>query len=84
MQMEIRSYSNSFFMEVVSSLCFGQPIIPEPGLVEELFKIVFAEESKTKVFNFSDRENADQMPVIRSFLLQLLLEHRCECVCQFY
>ena len=63
-------------MEVVSSLCFGQPNPPEPALIKELLTVVFTEQDKTKDFSYSDKEKVDKVPVIRSFLLQLLLEHK--------
>ena len=63
-------------MEVVSSLCFGQTELPEPRLIEELLKVVFTEKDETKEFTYSDKEKTDKVPVIRSFLLQLLLEHK--------
>ena len=76
MQKKIRHCSNSFFMEVVSSLCFGQPNPPETDLIRELLNIVLAKEEKmTKEFSFSEKIS-DKIPVMRSFLLQLLLEHR--------
>lgn len=80
MQKKIRKCSKSYFIEVVSSLCFGQPIPPDDDLIKELLNVVFAEgeeEIKTKEFSFSEKESTDNVPVIRSFLLQLLLEHRC-------
>ena len=76
MQKTIREYCKSFFMEVVSSLCFGQPNPPEPALIKKLLTIVFTEQDMTKDFSYSDKEKVDKVPVIRSFLLQLLLEHK--------
>lgn len=68
-------------MEVVSSLCFGQLTPPEPALIKELLNVVFTESEKDKVagtkdFTYSEKEKTDKVPVIRSFLLQLLLEHK--------
>ena len=63
-------------MEVVSSLCFGQPNPPEPALIEKLLRILFTEQGHTREFSYSDKEKVDNVPVIRSFLLQLLLEHK--------
>ena len=62
-------------MELVSTLCFGQTTLPEPGLIKRLMNIVFKDNDKTKDFTYSDKAAADKQPVIRSFLLQLLLEH---------
>ena len=63
-------------MEVVSSLCFGQTEPPDPQLIVELLKVVFTEKDETKELTYSDKEKTDKVPVIRSFLLQLLLEHK--------
>ena len=76
LQKRIRGYCKTFFMEVVSSLCFGQTTPPEPQLIEELLKVVFTEKDETKELSYSDKEKTDAVPVIRSFLLQLLLEHK--------
>ena len=61
-------------MELVSTLCFGQTTLPEPALIKSLMNIVF-DNDKTKEFTYSDKAAADKQPVIRSFLLQLLMEH---------
>ena len=61
-------------MELVSTLCFGQSELPEPKLIKRLMELVFIEKT-TKDFTYSEKELADRVPVIRSFLLQLLLEH---------
>ena len=71
----IRESCRSFFMELVSTLCFGQTTLPEPELIKRLMNIVFKDNEKTKDFTYSDKVAADKQPVIRSFLLQLLLEH---------
>ena len=63
-------------MEVVSSLCFGQPTPPEENLVQELLKLVITEKNQTRELSYSDNVKTDRIPVIRSFLLQLLMEHR--------
>ena len=59
---------DSYFMEIVSSLCFGQSNHQlEPDLIERLIKAVFTEQGQVQ-------ERPDKIPVIHSFLLQLLLE----------
>lgn len=76
MQDKIQRCSKSFFMEVVSSLCFGQSIPPEPDLINELLNVVFATEDNTTTREnaFPDETKDAKVPVICSFLLQLLLE----------
>ena len=73
----VRQSCKSFFMETVSSLCFGQPILPDHDLIDNLLNVVFTEQlDNTKEFSYKSEEKADEVPVIRSFLLQLLLEHK--------
>ena len=65
-------------MEVVSNLCFGGHKPPEPDLIKILMDTVFtAKEDSvgTRAMTPYDGD-ADQVPVVRSFLLQLLLEHK--------
>ena len=77
MQNKIRGCCKFYFMEVVSTLCFGEPNPPDEELIKELLNIVFAEKNKsTKEFTFSEKDASDKIPVMRSFMLQLLLEHR--------
>ena len=74
----IRKDIYAFFMETVSRLCFGQETPPEPAVVKELIESVFTE----KQGKLETRESLlqsgkeDKVPVIRSFLLQLLLQHK--------
>ena len=87
----IRKSCRNFFIEVVSGLCFGQSSAPEDELVEMLLNIVFTEQGQegeeggegeggkrgTRDLTpyKEDLKERDKSPVIRSFLLQLLLEH---------
>ena len=74
---EIKKSGREFFMEVVSQLCFGEQAAPEPDLVKLLLNTVFIEktDSTQELTPYKD-DRADKIPTIRSFLLQLLLEHR--------
>lgn len=70
-------------MEVVSSLCFGGSAAPEPNLVKMLMDVVFNEsgvdsrpELETRDLTPYNIVSSDKIPTIRSFLLQLLLEHK--------
>ena len=70
-------------MELVSTLCFGGRELPEEELIQMLLNTVFTERQEEMESDelgtreFSYRESGrDQIPVIRSFLLQLLLEHK--------
>uniref|UniRef100_A0A1X7TWB5 RZ-type domain-containing protein n=1 Tax=Amphimedon queenslandica TaxID=400682 RepID=A0A1X7TWB5_AMPQE len=80
MQKKVRECCESYFMEVVSSLCFGQLNPPEPDLIKELLNVVFTDQQKTREFTYSERQRNDSVPVIRSFLLQLLLEYNTDQV----
>ena len=81
----IKRSCTKFFMEVVSGLCFRQSSAPEDQLVVLLLDIVFTEQREVEEGEGGRRgtrdltpfSNApgDKQPVIRSFLLQLLLEH---------
>ena len=76
----LKKASHSFFMEVVSSLCFGQRDPPEPALISSLMDTVLStadEEGTVATRELSYREEKiDKVPVIRSFLLQLVLDHK--------
>ena len=65
-------------MEVVSNLCFGGHKPPEPDLIKMLMDTVFtAKEDSVDTRDMTPYDvDADQVPVVRSFLLQLLLEHK--------
>ena len=73
----IKKSGREFFMEVVFELCFGGRAAPEPALIKMLLNTVFVEktDSTQELTPYKDAK-ADKIPVIRSFLLQLLLEHR--------
>ena len=75
---EFKSNCQHYFIEVVSTLCFGGQRAPEPDLIKMLLDIVFTESDSGMVTQemvpLSD-EKRDKIPVIRSSLLQLLLEH---------
>ena len=85
----IKKSCTNFFIEVVSSLCFGQSSAPEDALVMVLLDIVFTEQKEVEeggegkggkrgtrnLTPFKD-DVKDKLPVVRSFLLQLLLEHK--------
>ena len=69
---KMKDSCNRFFIEVVSSLCFGGREIPESELIELLLDNVLQDRETSAL---SPYKKQDQTPVIRSFLLQLLLEH---------
>ena len=69
-------------MELVSTLCFGGHKIPEPQLITMLMNTIFVEggqegeELGTRDLSPYKEIKSDKIPVIRSFLLQLLLEQK--------
>ena len=72
-------------MEVVSTLCFGNYGAPESDLITMLLDSVFSEkkgdyqsqmELVTRDITPYAKAKCDESPVIRSFLLKLLLEHK--------
>ena len=82
---KFRHLCRSFFMEVISTLCFERNMLlpPEPDLIMMLMNIVFAEGNATKVLSPFNNEITDTAPVIRSNLLQLLLEFRYS-ICKLF
>lgn len=74
-----KKHCQNYFLEVVSSLCFGGQSAPEDALIKMLMEVIFTENQK---MDFTTREithvtdaKTDEVPVVRSSLLQLLLEH---------
>ena len=73
---KIRKSCDSFFMEVVSSLCFGDGQAPEPDLINMLMYTVLFEEQTRELSPYNEPK-PDRTPTIKSGCrLQLLLEHR--------
>lgn len=70
----IKTSCYRFFIEVVSSLCFGGKELPEPDLIKVLMDTIFLEKETSELTPYEDRK-PDETPIIRSFLLQLLLDH---------
>ncbi|XP_064403130.1 E3 ubiquitin-protein ligase RNF213-like isoform X2 [Halichondria panicea] len=79
---KIRKSCNRFFIEVVSSLCFGGMEAPETELVKLLLDTVLRDNQTSRLSPYND-EQQDETPTIRSFLLQLLLEHEHDQVKQY-
>lgn len=71
----MKSFDN-FFLEVVSTLCFGQATVPESDLIEMLLDLIFSDDSTTTRQLTLVKQKNDETPVIRSFLLQLLLAQK--------
>ena len=77
---EVKRSCRGFFMEIISNLCFKGQAAPKPDLVKMLLDIVFMEKGKLHTQELTpykdDKSAGDKIPTVRSFLLQLLLEHR--------
>ena len=68
---------HNFFMEVVSTLCFGGQSAPEPELIKSLMEIVFTEDSDlVSPITETGGSKSDKVSVVKSSMLQLLLEHK--------
>jgi hypothetical protein len=73
--------STAFFMEIVSVFSFSEtaPIPPEPGLVHMLMEMVVQRRLRgdplTRPFSPFPEDAIDSRPVVRSFILQLLLKY---------
>lgn len=83
MRIAITKSCDDFLIEVVSRLCFGQQAAPEDELIQLLFNLIFTETeeegeaSKMTTGELTlNKRKKDEIPVIRSFLLQLLLGHK--------
>ena len=89
----------TFYTDVISSLCFGQTGPPDDELVEKLLQTVFTASKGSEAGGFSpfvrltDGSGSNKVPVIRSFLLQLLFRDRyyalnmqlsCTCMCVLF
>ncbi|XP_063404431.1 E3 ubiquitin-protein ligase rnf213-alpha-like [Mytilus trossulus] len=83
---EIRKYQdyrtrcNSFFMEVVSQLCFAEGTPPSQEVIEKLLSYIIGHTKGKKIERVVSREltifddSIDPTPVVRSFLLQQLMQ----------
>ena len=71
----LRNYLNTFFMNFVSSIVFSEGEDPEDSLIEQLLKFVTYGQADTREFSlFNTADVVDRTPVLRSFLLKLLLQ----------
>ncbi|XP_071956942.1 E3 ubiquitin-protein ligase rnf213-alpha-like [Antedon mediterranea] len=80
-----RQCCNSFFMEVISQLCFANGTPPSGEVVKRLLGYVTIESKKqnqpaTKNVSPFPEDCIDPNPVVRSFFLQLLLQSNLEQV----
>ncbi len=79
-----RQRCNSFFMDIISQLCFANGSPPNHDVVERLMTYVTREAEKmdkkkltqTKRLTVFQGDGIDPSPVIRSVLLQLLLQSK--------
>jgi hypothetical protein len=69
-----KKHCQNYFLEVVSTLCFGGQSAPEDALIKMLMEVVFTESATREITHAPDAKT-DEIPVVRSSLLQLLLEH---------
>ncbi len=71
---------HNYFIEVVSTLCFGGQSAPEPALIKNLMEVVFTKDSDlvTPLIEAKSEKHFkdESVSVVRSSLLQLLLEHK--------
>ena len=68
----------ALFSEVISVLCFGQGSYepPQPDLTVYLMERIFQRDRRTQEMTALSWEQADDEPVIRSLLLQIMLSGR--------
>ncbi|KAL8163441.1 UNVERIFIED_CONTAM: hypothetical protein K2H54_021285, partial [Gekko kuhli] len=83
---KFRKFCNSFFIDLVSTMCFKDNEPPEKAVIQELLKLLFAhkevlrgcQEGKPSVHTKSLSpfdDVVDKTPVIRSVVLKLLLKY---------
>ena len=70
-----RNNCKSFFMELVSTYCFGEQW-PNPDLVRKFISYVINDKNETEDFTPFGGQGIDASPVVRSYLLQQLLSIR--------
>ena len=73
---DVKASCRKFFMELVSTLCFGGNKPPEPDLIKNLLDTVFVEDRTTRDLTPYKSDKVDRKLTFRSTLLQLLLQHR--------
>lgn len=73
----LKKNCKKYFLEVVSNLCFGSQNAPEPALITILMNMIF-KDTELATCDLAPLADApkDEIPVIRSSLFQLLLEHK--------
>ena len=69
---------NAFFVDIVSVFCFGEDIAKlDPEVFEMLMRYAMGEElTETKAFSPFPSFGVDTSPILRSFLLQHLINSR--------
>ncbi|XP_019643756.1 PREDICTED: E3 ubiquitin-protein ligase rnf213-alpha-like [Branchiostoma belcheri] len=82
---DFRRRSNAFFMDVVSMFCFADDTPPHQDVIDMLLGYIVREvaetRARTKGFSPFEEDGVDRTPIIRSFLLQLLLRYKIRDVC---
>ncbi|KAI8484072.1 hypothetical protein Bbelb_381900 [Branchiostoma belcheri] len=82
---DFRRRSNAFFMDVVSMFCFADNTPPQQDVIDMLLGYIVREvdetRARTKGFSPFEEDGVDRTPIIRSFLLQLLLRYKIRDVC---
>lgn len=79
---EFRRRCNSFFLDIVSQLCFAERSPPSQEVIEKLFSYVVSSKGPKDVGRRISKEltifgdSIDPTPVVRSFLLQQLIQTR--------
>ena len=74
-----RNSCAKLFMEIISEIIFSVSSrldeLPEDKLVSELIKTVIPNRDSTQQLSPLTDSKADEVPVVRSYLLQLLLDY---------
>ena len=70
----IQKNCDQFLMEVISSLCFGGKETPDSDLVKHLMYMALQDLEGSDFTPSVERDT--KSPIFRSFLLQILVEHK--------
>ena len=72
---QFKQRCNAFFMEVIHTLSFSSNAPPERNVIVKLMNYIICEQGVTRGPAVFD-DCVDRTPVLRSFLLQLLLKYK--------
>ena len=70
------SCCEKYFIEIITNFCFEQTYDtkhPEPAMIDHLIECIFVRGDSMKSITPFSEQGGDTVPVVRSYLLQLLI-----------